>query len=83
MSAKMKKPVIADMTENDRRESYEMLRAAHTLLRMAYGCIALFSPIDNEKDAKILSEHFNYVFKQIESTADGFIAKNPGAAASN
>lgn len=67
-----KAPSINEMSETDRLETYEMLRASHTLLRMAYGAIALFSNIKTQEEAKEFNSHFNYVFRQIGDTAQTF-----------
>lgn len=80
---KVKKPSIADMSDSDRLETYEMLRASHTLLRMAYGCIALFSGIDNKDAAAEFNSHFDYVFKRIASTAESFASVESGDKFSN
>lgn len=77
-----KAPSINEMSESDRLETYEMLRASHTLLRMAYGAVALFSNITDKEEAKIFNGHFDYVFKRIAATAESFVVKS-GSQPSN
>lgn len=61
------------MSETDIRETYEMLRAAHTLNRMAFGAVAMFGDFDEEK-AKQVSNAFNTVFKSIFDVANSIYA---------
>lgn len=73
-----KAPSISEMSETDRSETYEMLRASHTLLRMSYGAIALFSNITDKNEAKEFNSHFDYVFKRIANTASLFVSPASG-----
>lgn len=63
-----------EMSATDSRETYEMLRAAHTLLRMAFGATALISPVENEESAKEFTSHYDYCFKSIADAASKFLA---------
>lgn len=56
------------MSASDARETYEMLRAAHTLLRMAFGAIAMTKQPGNKSAARAITEPFDKCFKLI---ADG------------
>ena len=56
------------MNPSDARETYEMLRAAHTLLRMAFGAIAMTKQPESRSAARTITEPFDKCFKLI---ADG------------
>lgn len=63
----------------DFTETYEMLRAAHTLLRMAFGALALITSPDKEEEAKKFVESFNYAFRCIRSGAELVLEKSKQA----
>ena len=54
---------------NDARETYEMLRASHTLLRMAFGAVAMSSQPADKKSAKAITDPFDKCFKLIADAA--------------
>lgn len=61
------------MSPSDARETYEMLRAAHTLLRMSFGaCALIYRPSDKDA-AKRFSNKFDNVFKIIQNSAEDFL----------
>lgn len=57
----------------DARESYEMLRASHTLLRTAYGMCAMLNPVKDKKEAKEFQERFQFCFRTIANCAERFL----------
>lgn len=57
----------------DARESYEMLRASHTLLRTSYGMCAMVNPVKDKKEAKVFQDHFQFCFQSIASAAERFL----------
>lgn len=60
------------MSESDARETYEMLRAAHTLNRMAFGAIAMANSDDKGK-AESICKSFDIIFKTIADAAEFYI----------
>lgn len=69
------------MSSADLRETYEMLRAAHTLLRMAYGALALLTAPEKVEQAKSFTESFDYVFRCIRAGAEKLLKQSKQAAA--
>lgn len=71
------------MTSADYREAYELLRAAHTLLRVSYGaCAAVYpmlNPDSTEIDAKQFSTMFGKMFDTIRITADKYLELSKSA----
>lgn len=53
----------------DARETFEMLHASHTLLRMAFGACALLNKPDSKEDADKFCSHFNDVARIIHETS--------------
>ena len=68
--SKASRPNQSSFTSTDLRETYEMLRASHTLLRMAFGALTLLCAPDKEEQAKKMVEHFDYCFRCIASGAE-------------
>ena len=53
----------------DARETFEMLHASHTLLRMAFGACALLNKPESKEDADKFSSHFSEVARIIQETS--------------
>lgn len=53
----------------DARETFEMLHASHTLLRMAFGACALLNKPESKEDADVFCSHFNEVARIIQETS--------------
>ncbi len=53
----------------DARETFEMLHASHTLLRMAFGACALLNKPESKEDAEKFTSHFNEVARIIMDTS--------------
>lgn len=53
----------------DARETFEMLHASHTLLRMAFGACALLNKPDSKEDADKFCSYFNDVARIIQETS--------------
>lgn len=53
----------------DARETFEMLHASHTLLRMAFGACALLNKPESKEDADKFCSHFNEVARIIHETS--------------
>ncbi len=53
----------------DARETFEMLHASHTLLRMAFGACALLNKPESKEDADKFYSHFNEVARIILETS--------------
>ena len=75
------------MTSADAQETYELLRASHTLLRMAFGACTMIATPKDEDDAKEITSHFDFVFDFIRKSAHEYAriykeasAKESGAA---
>lgn len=68
-------PQKVEMSPSDLRETYEMLRAAHTLLRMAFGAVAMFNSSIDEKEAKAVSGAFDKCFHVIGETAAALLSQ--------
>lgn len=62
-----------EMSPADSRETYEMLRASHTLLRMAFGAICLLYKPESKEEANRLNKKFDSVFKIIGNAASEYI----------
>lgn len=76
------------LNPTDARETYEMLRASHTLLRMAFGACAMLNAPENEKEAKSFTKPFDVCFKTIQSAADSYLSlarqrEDSGTASAN
>lgn len=61
------------MNKTDARETYEMLRAAHTLLRMAFGAVAMSKQPKDKKEAESITKPFDKVFKTIGDAATYYL----------
>lgn len=53
----------------DARETFEMLHASHTLLRMAFGACALLNKPESKEDADKFCFNFNEVARIIQETS--------------
>ncbi len=53
----------------DARETFEMLHASHTLLRMAFGACALLNKPETKADADKFCSYFNEVARIIQDTS--------------
>ena len=62
------KPNI-EIDVKDARETFEMLHASHTLLRMAFGACALLNKPGSKEDADNFCSHFNEVARIIQETS--------------
>lgn len=58
-----------DIDVKDARETFEMLHASHTLLRMAFGACALLNRPESKEDADKFCSHFNEVARIIIETS--------------
>ena len=58
-----------EMDIKDARETFEMLHASHTLLRMAFGACALLNKPESQDDADKFCSHFNEVARIIQETS--------------
>lgn len=58
----------------DARETFEMLHASHTLLRMAFGACALLNKPESQEDADKFCSHFNEVARIIMDTSQQLIS---------
>lgn len=61
------------MNPSDARETYEMLRAAHTLLRMAFGAVAMIKQPGTKSAARSITEPFDKCFKLIADGASFYL----------
>lgn len=62
------------MDKNDARETYEMLRASHTLLRMAFGACAMIKQPKDKDAAKRFANKFDACFNLIKEAAESYLA---------
>ena len=61
------------MKPEDARETYEMLHAAHTIMKMAFGACCMISKPKDLKDAKNFTSKWRAVFKIITDSASAFL----------
>lgn len=61
------------INKTDARETYEMLRASHTLLRMAFGAVAMSKQPKDKKEAESITKPFDCVFKTIADAATYYL----------
>lgn len=62
------------MNKYDARETYEMLRASHTLLRMALGACAIIEQPKDKDAAKRFKNKFDACFNLIRKSAESYLA---------
>ena len=67
------KPNI-EIDVKDARETFEMLHASHTLLRMAFGACAILNKPESKEDADKFSQPFTEVARIIQETSTNLLS---------
>lgn len=67
------KPNI-EIDVKDARETFEMLHASHTLLRMAFGACAILNKPESKEDADKFSHPFTEVARIIQETSTNLLS---------